>query len=311
MAEFPLAHISFALADEETRLGWDAFVRDLFDPRVLYEVLTTPESERLGVNRHHTLFAIGDTVIYGSTPAGAGLLPDSTTGNMLRALAANDAWIGIALGVADLDAARAWVRERGWTPVSYPLLEDRYFLVDRNETLGMRLEFLTSGLANDPRVRADWDAAWWRDHHPLGFEGLQSIGVSTLSLDAAREVFGGKLGWREIGTRTTEEARCASFLMGDVIVEAMEPLRDDTELADHARQVNGIWCLTFKVRSASAAADFFRAKGLTLIGDPWRRFAIDPGQAFGRRLWFTDETPPGYPEGPLPSQMASPPTLDK
>ena len=27
----------------------------------------------------------------------------------------------------------------------------------------------------------------WRDEHPLGIEGLQSIGISTPSLDAARE----------------------------------------------------------------------------------------------------------------------------
>jgi catechol 2,3-dioxygenase-like lactoylglutathione lyase family enzyme len=262
---------------------------------VLYEVLTSPESERLGVHRHHTLFAIGNTVIYGSAPGGSGLAPDSVNGNMLRRLAAAHAWIGVALYVDDLDAARAWVRERGWTPLSYPLLEDRYFLVDRNETLGMRLEFLTGALANDPRLQPGWDPLWWRDTHPLGLEGLQSIGVSTQSLNAARAVFAGKLGWPEIATRTTDEAHCASFLIGDAVVEAMEPLDGDSALGEHARRVNGIWCLTFQVRSSVAAANYLRAKGLNLIGDPHGRFAIDPTQAFGRLLWFTDEKQAGYP----------------
>lgn len=308
MAAFPLAHISFAMADEPSRLGWDALVRDLFAPRVLYEVLTSPESERLGVHRHHTLFAIGDTVIYGSAPGGSGLSPDSVNGNMLRALAEHDAWIGVALYVDDLDAARAWVRQRGWEPRSYPLLEDRYFLVDRAETLGMRLEFLTGMLANDPRFRPDWDPLWWRDAHPLGLEGLQSIGVSAQSLDRAREVFAGKLGWPEIAARTTGEARIAAFLMGDAVVEAMEPLAEDSPLAEHARRVDGIWSLTFQVRSAAAAADYFRSKRLTLIDAP-DGFAIDRGQAFGRLLRFTDAPRPGYPEIPVPTRIGRPTVL--
>lgn len=309
MASFPLVHISFAVADETTRLAWDALVRDVFAPETLYEVLTTPESERLKLDRHHTLFAIGDTVVYGSAPASAGLSEESAIGNMLRTLAGAGAWIGIAIGAADLEAAREWVRERGWTPVSYPLLEHRYFLVDRAETLGMRLEFFAGELNNDPRRRPDWDPAWWRDHHPLGLEGLQSIGVSTTSLDLAREIFGEKLGWREIASRTTADARSASFLIGDAIVEAMEPLDEGGDLARHARQKNGIWCLTFQVRSAAKAADYLRGKGLNLIGTTQNRFAIAPEQVAGRQMWFTDEKPAGYPDIPIPSLIGSEPLL--
>lgn len=300
MPTFPFVHISFALAEETSRLAWDAFVRDVFAPVTMYEVLTTPETERLKLDRHQTLLAIGNTVVYAAAPAGAGLSSESMIGGTLRALAAQDAWVGVAIGVADLDAARAWVRERGWEPRSYPLLADRYFLVDRGEILGLRLEFLTGVLDNDPRLKPGWDPGWWTDRHPLGLEGLQSIGVSTQSLAAAREIFGEKLGWTEIARRTTPEARCASFLVGDAVVEAMEPIDPTSALAEHARAVRGIWGLTFQVRSASAAADYLRSKGLELIGDPQARFAIDPRQAFGRRLWFTDERLDGYPQIPIP-----------
>lgn len=309
MASFPLVHISFAVADEAARLEWDNFVRDIFASRTMYEVLTTPETERLKLDRHQTLLVIGNTVLYAAAPAGAGLSPDSKVGNMLRTLASADAWIGIAIGVADLPAARNWVRERGWSPVSYPLLEDRYFLVDRTETLGMRLEFLAGALSNDPRRADGWDTAWWRDQHPLGIEGLQSIGVATLSLDAAREIFDKTLGWREISNRTTQDARCASFLIGDAVVEAMEPLDDEGQLANHARRMQGIWCLTFQVRSAAKAAEYLRAKGMNLITDTKNRFAIDPAQAAGRLLWFTDEKAPGYPDIPIPSLIGSEPLL--
>lgn len=298
MPAFPLIHISFAVPDEATRLAWDRFVRDVFAAETLYEVLTTPEAERLKLDRHQTLLAVGNTVLYAAAPAGAGLRSDSAIGNMLRSMASPNTWIGIAIGVADLDSARDWVRERGWEPRSYPLLEDRYFLLDRKETLGMRLEFLTGALDNDPRLRGDWNPAWWRDEHPMGLEGLQSIGVSACRLDLARETFG-KLGWLEIGSRTTAEAHCASFLIGDAVVEAMEPREAGSELDNHAEQGNGIWRLVFQVRSAPAAARYLRSKNLKLVGDPDRCFAIDPGQAFGRQLWFTDEAPAYHPEVPI------------
>ena len=310
MHKFPFIHISFSLAEEEERIAWDQFVKEVFSPRLMYEVLSSPEATKLGLDRHQTLFAIGNTVIYAAAPAGNGLRSDSTIGNMLRSRAKPNAWVGIAIGVSDLDVAREWVCERGWSPTSYPLLEDRYFLVDRNEILGMRLEFLTGDLANDPRLAAGWDPYWWRDEHPLGLEGLQSIGVSTKSLDAARTIFSHKLGWREISSRVTDEARCASFLIGDAIVEAMEPIDPNSELGVHASAANGIWCLNFQVRSAREAADYLESKGLRLLGERHRHFLIDPKQAFGRQLRFTEERVSGYPDIPIPSLVTTPAELE-
>jgi catechol 2,3-dioxygenase-like lactoylglutathione lyase family enzyme len=225
---------------------------------------------------------------------------------MLRAHARPHTWVGIALTVADLDAARAWVRERGWTPRSYPLLEDRYFLLDRSETLGMRLEFLARGLDNDPRERPGWTPAKWRDEHPLGLEGLQSIGVSTLDLDRARAIFADKLGWPEVARRRVEGADCAAFDMGDTVIEALRPLDPESELARHAEATKGIWSLTFKVRAAAAAADYLTGRGLRLVERQDRSFALDPDQAFGRWLRFTDEHVAGYP----PVSAPRPPPAD-
>jgi hypothetical protein len=309
MADFPLMHISFAVADETSRLAWDNLVRRIFAPETLYEVLASAETERLKLDRHQTLLAIGNTVIYAAAPAGPGLHSDSLIGTTLRSLAESNSWVGIAVGVANLDEARRWVRERGWTPVSYPLLDDRYFLVDRAETLGMRLEFLAGALSNDPRLRPDWDPAWWSNHHPLGLIGLQSIGVSAKSLATARAVFGEKLGWPEIATRQTDKVRCASFLVGDAIVEALEPIDDDSELADHARKIGGIWSLTFQVRSAIQAAEYFASHGLTLIGEPRSYFALDPAQTSGRRICFTDVEVSGYPKLPIPALIHKPARL--
>jgi hypothetical protein len=72
-------------------------------------------------------------------------------------------------------------------------------------------------------------------------------------------------------------------------------------LAQHCQNIQGIYCLTFQVRSASSAADYLRSKGLALIGDPATRFAINPEQAFGRLIYFTDERIEGHP--PLGSTL--------
>ena len=61
------------------------------------------------------------------------------------------------------------------------------------------------------------------------------------------------------------------------------------------RETQGIYCLTFKVRSAKAAADYLGGKGFDLIGDLATRFAIRPDQAFGRTIYFTGNAVPGYP----------------
>ena len=291
MVAFPLAHISWAVPDNVTRKACDAFLTDVFGAETAFEMLTTPETLAMRLDREETLMVVGNTMLISIAPVAAGLLPESVIGGMLRKHARAGMWIGIALSVADLDAARAWVRDRGFRFKSYAGMEDRYFLLNRDDTLGVRLEFLTGDLINDPRIKPAWNPQWWRDSHPLGIEALHSIGVSTPSLATARQIFGGRLGWPELTSRhlLEEEAECASFLIGDNVLEAMQPITTHTRLAQHCRELQGIYCLTFKVRSVRAAADYLRDKGFALIGDPDKRFAINPQQAFGRLMYFTEE----------------------
>jgi hypothetical protein len=92
-----------------------------------------------------------------------------------------------------------------------------------------------------------------------------------------------------------EPADCASFFVGGVLVEAMCPTSVNCALAQHQRDIQGIYCLSFKVKSAQAAAHYLRGKGLQLVGDPDERFMIDPGQAFSRRIHFTQHDIAGDP----------------
>ena len=299
----PLAHVSWAIADNADRKGCDSFFMDLFGAEPVYEILITPENENLGMDREETLMMIGDTMVIPIAPAGPGETAASPTGEMLRRSAGSMRWLGVALKVADLPATAQWFEAKGFKLHYDPGMEEIYFLVGRKQALGMRLEIMAHDLPNDPRLVAGWNPMRWRDEHPLGIEGLQSIGVSAPSLDGARECFSQRLEWPEIGSRALpgEDAQCVSFDMGDTVIEAIVPLAEDSELARHLRETQGIYCLTFKVRSADAAADYLRGKGLDLIGDVATRFAIRPDQAFGRTIYFTANGLAGYP--PLGSKM--------
>lgn len=297
MVALPLAHISWSLPDNRVRPACDAFFMDVFGAESVFEMLLTPEMAAMGFDREERLMVIGDTMLIPIAPAGPGEAPESPMGGMLRRNARPGRWLGVSLRVADLPSADAWLSAKGFTPRYDPGMEDHYFLISPKEVLGVRIEIMKGELPNDPRLKPDWNPGRWRDAYPLGIEGLQSIGVSTPGLDAARRVFADRLEWPELSRRDIagEGAACASFLMGDTVVEAMQPVSEDSPLMDHVRDVRGIYCLTFKVRSAAAAADHLRREGFELIGDVATRFAIVPEQAHGRLIYLTDQIVDAYP----------------
>ena len=297
MVDLKLIHVAWALSGSKARRACDEFLLDVFGAQTGYEILMSPERVGTGTAREESLLVVGNTMLIPIAPMENAAGSDETIAKMLEFHARYGMWIGIAVRVDDLAAADRWCRSLGFECKYQPGMQDIYFVLDRNATLGMRIEFLGIDLPNDPRIPPDWDATWWRDHHPLGIEGLQSVGVSVESLDKASETFAGKFGFREIGCRRLEDepADCASFLIGDCIVEAMCSTRPDTDLARHARDIQGVYCVTFKVKSLKAAADYLNGKGLRLLGDLNHRFMIDPDQAFSRRIYFSGERVPGDP----------------
>ncbi|WP_159976821.1 MULTISPECIES: VOC family protein [unclassified Novosphingobium] len=292
--QFPLVHISWALADNAARPDCDAFLEEVFGAQRASEILVTPETAAMGLDREESLMMVGDTMLIPIAPAGRGAENGNPLGDMLRRSAVPMRWIGLALKTADLAAADAWFAARGFKRHYDPGMEAHYFLVPRGQAMGMRLEIVAQDMPGDPRRDPNWTPAWWRDAHPLGIEGLQAVGVGAPSLAQARTLFADTLEWPEIPARTRPDAQVAAFAMGDTVLEAVEG-EEGSAAADHARDIQGICHLVFKVRDAARAATHLRSKGLPLIGDTEDRFAIHPEEAHGRLIWFTGLTPPGYP----------------
>ncbi|MEY4721474.1 MAG: hypothetical protein RIQ46_1199 [Pseudomonadota bacterium] len=297
MAVMPLAHVSWAIADNADRPACDAFFIDVFGAETAYEMRITPETEAMGLDREERLMMVGDAMLIPIAPAGRAAGEGSPIGDMLRRSAAPDRWLGLALKVRNLPEADAWFSARGFRLHYDPGMESHYFLVSRGQALGLRLEILAHDLPGDPRRDPAWTPAKWRDGHPLGIVGLQAIGVSAPSLDEARALFAARLEWPEISARYAPEddADCAAFWAGDVAVEALAARDSGSALATHAESIKGIWSLTFQVRDAAAAADYLRARGLDIVGDTAGRFGLRPEQAHGRRIRFTEVAPEGYP----------------
>ena len=314
MAHLALAHISWALADNADRPACDAWFLDLFGAQTVYEMLVTPETEKYRFDREERLMVVGDTMLIPIAPAGQGAVAGNPLGDMLRRTAGANKWIGLAFRTADLALAGDWFRARGFTLHYDPGMEDKYFLVTKRQALGIRIEVMQGELPNDPRLKSDWSPQRWAQDHPLGIEGLLSVDLSVQSLDAAREVFGGRFEWSEMGARDLpgEEARGLAFLVGDTVIEALCPMREGTGLADHARDNPGICGITFKVRSASAAANYLKGRRYSLIGSAETRFAIVPEEAQGRLIWFSEAVPEGWPvpHSHLRSPVPFPPQLE-
>lgn len=305
MVAFPLAHISWALADNALRPACDAFFLDVFGAQTASEMLITPETEGLGFDREERLMMVGDTMLIPIAPAGSGNHPDSGIGKMLRRSARDGQWIGLALRVADLPCADAWFTARGFQLHYDPGMEAHYFLIGPRQMMGVRLEVLVTDLPGDPRQQPGWTPDYWASQHPLGIEGLQAVGVSVASVEEARGVFGARLELPELDHRRGDDGgEVVAFHLGDTVIEAMVPGDEGQALAAHLRDIRGINSLTFKVRDAAAAAAYLRGCGLELIGDVAGRFAVRPDQAHGRLLWLTGQNVAGYP--PLGSAMLRP-----
>lgn len=306
MVAMPLAHVSWAIADNADRPACDAFFIDLFGAETAHEMLETPEVAHFRFDREERLMMVGDVMLIPIAPGGRGVEPDSPTGEMLRRNAGFNRWLGVALRVPDVEAAARWFAARGFKLHFDPGMEKVYFLVGRGQVMGMRLELLNQDLPGDPRNDPAWTPAKWRDEHPLGIEGLQAIGLSAPSLDEARALFSARLDWPELGTRTLpgDDADCVAFHMGDCVLEAMVPRDPASPLARHLQETKGIYCLTFKVKDAATAAEYLRGKGLSLTGNLADRFAIAPEQAYGRLIRFTQNEVPGYP--PIGSRLHQP-----
>jgi methylmalonyl-CoA/ethylmalonyl-CoA epimerase len=283
-----LLHITHAVENNQRRAELEKFYLDVFAAQTFFEARPAQ-----GLERDETLILIGKTQLIPQAPSDE----NSPVAKTIKAYAPS--LKGMAMKVKDLRKTDAHLVRHG-LHLNYtdPMFRDVFFLTRPEETFSFPVEFCQVEMPNDLRLRPEWSAQWWRDSHPLGIEKLSSIEVAIGDLESAKKFYREVFEFEPIheGTLEAEGARVAAFFAGDFVFEVLQPLAKGTPVADLiAKRGGGIYALSFKVKSPARAADYLKSKKLRLLGDPNRRFSIDPRDAFGARYTFLGEELPGDP----------------
>ena len=160
------------------------------------------------------------------------------------------------------------------------------------ETPG-QLEFAVySDAMADPRMKPGWSSARWRAH-PLGIEGLSSIGIVVADMAKAKRLYCDVLGGTLLGEETLAGRKHSAFVAigEDSVVELAHPLADDSiEGRELAKNGEGICSLILRTSALDRAGEFLRSKGHLPEMEGKETLVLDAGQAFGMRLGFTERS---------------------
>ena len=171
------------------------------------------------------------------------------------------------------------------------------FWTHPRETCG-QLEFAKQTDAwKDPRLRAGWSSAKWRDQHPLRIERTSHITAVTGDLARAQHLYCDVIGGRLLHQTETPQRRNAFISIGtDTVVELTQPLSSSTDEArELERNGEGQFAFTFKTSNLTGAAEFLKSKGLAPVAQGPNSIALPPEQAFGMVVGFTDRSIPNDP----------------
>lgn len=282
-----MLHMTHVAADVKTRLALEAWYLDVFGAQTYFEARPIE-----GLDRDETLILIGELCLIPQCSTNL----ESEQGKLRASFAGRFAQM--AIKIPDTESTEAHFIQHGLHPIClHPVYKKIFFMTDPKETLDLRYELCAVEMPNDMRLRPEWSADWWRDSHPLGIEKLAGIGTATGDLAKATKFYKEVFGWQYLGQREIPEegATAVGFKLGSkrpFVIEVLAPTGKGTPLADYvAKHGGGIYSANFKVKSLGAAADYLKSKKLRLVGDPKRRFSIDPRDSFGVTFTFVEQDP--------------------
>jgi catechol 2,3-dioxygenase-like lactoylglutathione lyase family enzyme len=167
------------------------------------------EAER----RDASLFVIGDLCIELFAPRDA----ESLLGASLARF--GNSWHSLEWQVPDLEEAHAALTARG---VRIPTYRPGQFLMTHpGDCHGLLIELTPLEMSGDPRIEPGWSPAPWRDDHPLGVTGLNSLSVAVRDLDAAAQWLSDLIGAEPVPrtSRPAIDADVVSFGVAGSVVE--------------------------------------------------------------------------------------------
>lgn len=164
-----------------------------------------------------------------------------------------------------------------------------------------QLQFVGPGTTvqqRDPRLRPDWDAHWWVEHHPLGTPGLAYTTVLTRDLTRAEQIYADVLGGTVLHRASSPLTGTDDVyvLVGDTVVQLSTPNTDGTIAADDMATNNEIHhAAAFRVRDLDTAEKHLTTNGITIVARDDQTLLTDPATTHGVPFRWTTWDVPGGP----------------
>jgi extradiol dioxygenase family protein len=163
---------------------------------------------------------------------------------------------------------------------------------------GALLEFCPSGFAKDPRLKAEFTTAPWRDH-PLGLTRTSHVTVLFNDPADGQRVYGDILDGQQIHAETSGDVARAYYAIGqDTVVEVAVPAAADSpEGRDLAAAGNAVHAITFATADLDRAVEFLGQQGVATTRTSDHDVHLDLAPGHGINLFLTDRTIPGDTRG--------------
>ncbi|HLG66461.1 MAG TPA: VOC family protein [Acidimicrobiales bacterium] len=148
----------------------------------------------------------------------------------------------------------------------------------------------------DPRFDEGFSAARWLEG-PLHLERTSHLTTLVGDLDRAREFYEKCLEAATFHTASTKDRDSAFLLVGtNTVVELAKPTRPDSRIGrDFAEHGEIPHAATFKVRDLAGVISHVERLGVGFERDDDATITLDPAQAFGAVVSFTEAALPGDP----------------
>jgi hypothetical protein len=148
----------------------------------------------------------------------------------------------------------------------------------------------------DPADRPDWQPNRWHEAHPGKLRRVRFT-VAVGDLDRGLGFFEGLLGGTRFFDETTADRQSAYVFVGNqTVVELAQPTAEGSRLAaDLATNGELPHALTVECADLQGAERHVDSMGLGVVDRAGDSFTIDPSEAFGAVISFTDRSIPGDP----------------
>ena len=213
-----------------------------------------------GERRDASLFVVGDACIELFAPRDR----RSLLGASLERF--GNSWHSFEWQVPDLGAAKAVLDERGIrTPTYRP---GSFLMTHPGDCHGMLIELCPLEMTGDPRIEPGWSSTPWRDEHPLGITGLQSLTVAVRDLAGATAWLADLVGAEVLhrGENEVLDAFVSRVPTADHVVELVQPRSAEGPVADYLRRYGQrLRSIEFGVLDADRAAAHLTGAGLRVV----------------------------------------------